>query len=145
MKRTHELHDLPAPLLEVLLVDDHEPTRKAICNLLEEEPNISVVGESGTAEEGLQRARELQPSVVIMDLALPGMNGLAGTRHLLAQDPACRVLVLSNHAHPDVVRLSLAAGAKGFVQKDRAFEELIPAIRAVGKDLHFLGKGTEPE
>lgn len=145
MKMTHEPHDLPAPLLEVLLVDDHEPTRKEMCDLLEGEPDISVIGESGTAEEGLQRARELKPSVVIMDLALPGMNGLVATRHLLSQDPASRVLVLSNHADPDMVQLSLAAGAKGFVRKDSAFEELIPAIRAVGKDLRYMGKGVEPE
>jgi DNA-binding NarL/FixJ family response regulator len=116
-----------------------------MCQLIEGEPDLSVVGQSGSAEEGLRQARQLHPSVIVMDLALPGMNGLAATRHLVAQDPSSRILVLSNHVGPDLVQWSLAAGAKGLVRKDRAFEELIPAIRAVGRNLHFMGEGVETE
>jgi len=137
--------EVPAPLLDVLLVENHAFTRKTMSSLLDAEPDISVVGQCASAEDGLRTAGRLHPSVVVMDLALPGMNGLAATRNLLVQLPESRVLVLSNHVGTDLVRLALAAGAKGFVRKDHAFEELVPAIRALGRDQHYWGTGIDEE
>lgn len=135
----------PAPVVEVLLVDDHGPTRQEMCSLLESEADISIIAQSATAEDGLEKAQALSPSVVVMDLGLPGMNGLAATRHLQSAAPGTRVLVLSNHVGPDLVRLALRAGALGFVRKDRAFEELIEAVRAVANGDEFVGSGLGGE
>jgi DNA-binding NarL/FixJ family response regulator len=141
----NEVAQIPAPMLDVLLVENHDSTRQEMTHLLEAEPDISVVAQSPTAEDGLKKASQLHPSVVVMDLGLPGMNGLAATRYLLAEDPASRVLVLSNHVGADLVKLALAAGAKGFVRKDHAFEELVPAIRALGREQHYWGKGVDED
>ena len=140
-----QARERPTPALAILLVEDHESTRREMCGILEAEADISVVGQSSTAEEGLRKAHALHPSVVVMDLALPGMNGLAATRRLLAEAPESRILILSNHVGPDLVKLALAAGAKGFVRKDRAFEELIPAVRSVQQNTRFLGQGLDEE
>lgn len=137
--------EIPAPMLDILLIDDHEPTRREVCGLIEGEPDLSVVGQSTNAKEGLDKAEQLEPAVIIMDLAMPGMNGLAATRYLMERHPRSRVVVLSNHVGHDLVQLALAAGAKGYVRKDHAYEELVPAVRAVGEDRHFLGAGLEEE
>jgi DNA-binding NarL/FixJ family response regulator len=140
-----QAQELPAPLLDVVLIEDHGSTRQEMSSLLDGEPDITVVGQSASAEEGLPEIQNLSPSVVVMDVALPGMNGLAATRRICSEWPNCRVLILSNHIGPDLVRLALSAGARGFVRKENAYEELIPAVRALGQDMHYWGAGIEDE
>src|SRR5215212_3674192 len=95
----------------VLLVDDHPLVRRGFRRLLEDDPGISVVGEASNGDEAMLRFRELKPSVVVMDAAMPGMSGLAATRAILAEEPDARILMLSMHSEETLVRQALEAGA----------------------------------
>lgn len=125
--------------MKILLVDDHVPTREAIKSLIGQEPDLSVVAEARTGEEALDLARDLQPDVVVMDIMLPGMNGIEATRRILAERPETRVLALSNHSGASLIQAVQHAGGLGYVRKNRAFEELVSAIREVGAGKPFIG------
>jgi len=129
--------------MKILLVDDHVPTREQVKFILGLEPDLQVVADVGSAEAGIEAARQYLPDVVVMDIMLPGMNGINATAAILAERPETRVLALSNHAGAALVRAVLNAGALGFVSKHRAAEELIPAIRAVAAGKRYLGNGAE--
>lgn len=130
---------MKAEPMDILLVDDHVPTREEIKALIGQEPDLHVVGEAGTAEEAFVLARELKPDVVVMDIMLPGINGVEATRLILAEHPQMHVLALSNHSGTSLVQAVQNAGGLGYVPKNRAFEELIPAIRTVGAGHPFVG------
>jgi DNA-binding NarL/FixJ family response regulator len=115
----------------ILLVEDHVPTRDELRRLLECQPDMQIIAETGCGEEALQMTRLLRPEIIIMDILLPGMNGLETIRQLRDEHPATRILTLSNHYGASLVQAVLAAGSLGYVRKSRAFEELIPALRAV--------------
>ena len=120
-----------AKKITVLLVDDHSLVRRGFRRMLEDEPDIDVVGEAGTGEEAVKLARELRPQVVVMDSALPGMNGLDATRQILAALPQTAVLMLSMHSENTWVRQAIDAGAKGYILKNAMDLELGSAIRKV--------------
>ena len=103
---------------------------------------MEVVAQVGTAEEAIEAARRLEPDIVIMDILLPLMNGIEATRTILSDRPGTRILALSNYSGPILVQTILDAGGLGFVRKNRAFEELIPAIRAVGEGKRYVGENT---
>jgi two-component system, NarL family, invasion response regulator UvrY len=126
--------------MNVLLVDDHVPTRETIKSLVDQERDLSVVAEAGTGEEALDLARDLLPDVVVMDIMLPGINGIEAARRMLAERPGTRILVLSNHSGTTLVQAVLKVGSLGYVRKNRAYEELIPAIRLVGAGQPFVGR-----
>ena len=98
--------------ISVLLVDDHALVRRGFRRILEDEPDINVIGEASDGEEAVRMAQELGPEVVVMDCALPNMNGLEATRKILEQLPAARVLMLSMHPEETWVHQALAAGAR---------------------------------
>ena len=125
-------------MIRILLVDDHAILRSGLSALLELEADMEVVGEVGTGEEAIERVRALQPQVVVMDLDMPGMGGLEATRQIAELDPGARVLVLTSHAEADYLLPVLEAGGSGYVQKTRADEDLISAIRVVARDEVFL-------
>lgn len=131
--------EVEAGTMKIMLVDDHVPTREAIKTLITQEQDFSVVAEAGTAEEALDLDRDLKPDVVVMDIMLPGMNGIEATRRILAERPGARILALSNHSGASLIQAVQHAGGLGYVRKNRAFEELIPAIRAVGAGKPFIG------
>jgi len=122
----------------VMLVDDHAILRAGIAALLDLEPDLEVVAEAGTGEEAVERAKALKPDVVVMDLDMPGMGGLEATRQITALDQKTRVLVLTSHAEADYLLDVLEAGGSGYVEKTRAEEDLIAAIRLVARDEVFL-------
>ena len=124
--------------MTILLVDDHKPTRNAMRELIEEQPDMRVVAESETGEDAVDRAREAQPDVVVMDILLPGMNGVEATRKICAEHPGSKVLALSNHFGKSLVQAILAAGGLGYVQKSSAFENLIPALRMVAAGEQYV-------
>ena len=99
--------------ITVLLVDDHSLVRRGFRRMLEDEPDMAVVAEAGDGEEAIKLARELKPKVVIMDCALPKMNGLDATRQILEDLPETAVLMLSMHSENTWVRQAIEAGAKG--------------------------------
>jgi DNA-binding NarL/FixJ family response regulator len=117
--------------ITVLLVDDHSLVRRGFRRMLEDEADMQVVGEAGDGKEAIRLAKELQPRVVVMDCALPGMNGLEATREILEELPDTAVLMLSMHTESTWVRQAIEAGARGYVLKNALELELGAAIRKV--------------
>ena len=117
--------------ISVLLVDDHGLVRRGFRSILEDEHDIEVVGEAGDGLEAIKLAAELQPSVIVMDCAMPAMNGLEATRQILAKNPNSLVLMLSMHPEETLVRQALDAGARGYVLKNAVDLELGAAIRRI--------------
>jgi DNA-binding NarL/FixJ family response regulator len=120
-----------AKKITVLLVDDHSLVRRGFRRMLEDEPDMEVVGEAGDGEQAIKLARELHPRVVVMDCALPGTNGLQATRQIIGDLPETAVLMLSMHTESTWVRQAIEAGVKGYVLKNAMDLELGPAIRKV--------------
>ena len=117
--------------ISVLLVDDHALVRRGFRRILEDEPDITVAGEASTGEEAVKLAGELSPQVIIMDCALPGINGLQATRQILKNSPQTLVLMLSMHPEETWVHQALDAGARGYILKNAVDLELSTAIRRV--------------
>jgi DNA-binding NarL/FixJ family response regulator len=125
----------------VLLVDDHQITRQGIRSLLEECSDIAVIAEAGGGAEAVELARKHFPDVVVMDAAMPDMNGIEATRQITAEHPEIKVVALSMHAESQYVLKMLQAGASGYLLKDCAQEDLAQAIRAVHSQLTFFSPG----
>lgn len=122
----------------VLLADDHRLVRAGIRSILEGVPGFEVVGEASDGPEVLRLARERQPDVVLLDIALPGMNGLDATAQLLRERPDVRVVILSMHANEEYVAQALRAGACGYLVKDSTVPELELALGAVMRGETYL-------
>jgi DNA-binding NarL/FixJ family response regulator len=117
--------------ISVLLVDDHALVRRGFRRMLEDEPDIAVVGEASDGVEAVAQANHLKPKVVVMDCALPGVSGLVATRQILEANPGIAVLMLSMHPEETWVRQAFDAGARGYVLKNAVDLELGAAIRKV--------------
>ena len=124
--------------LRVLLADDHRVVREGVRRLLEAGGDIAVVAEAADGEEAVALAIELRPDVVVADVAMPRMNGIEATARILAADPSAKVVVLSLHTDPNVVRGCLSAGAAGYVPKAGSAGELLRAIRDVAAGRVYL-------
>ncbi len=124
---------MPEQQISVLLVDDHSLVRRGFRRMLEDEPDIRVVGEASDGEEAVKLTRSLKPQVVVMDCALPGINGLQATRKILQLAPGTLVLMLSMHTEDTWVRQAMEAGARGYVLKNAMDLELGSAIRRMVK------------
>ncbi len=123
------MNDLPEPI-RVLLVDDHPMVREGLRSMLSDE-GIEVVGEAGSAAEALEHYAELRPDVVLLDMQMPGEDGLRVIGQLRRAQPPVAVLVVSMHDEPSFVRAAMFAGAKGYVLKGIGRRELLSAVRAV--------------
>jgi DNA-binding NarL/FixJ family response regulator len=117
--------------ISVLLVDDHTLVRRGFRRILEDEDDIAVAGEASDGAEAIKLADALQPNVIVMDCAMPGVNGLEATRKILEKNPRALVLMLSMHPEETLVRQALDAGARGYVLKNAVDLELGAAIRRV--------------
>jgi len=117
--------------IRILLADDHTILRSGIRAILEDEPGFVVVGEAENGRSAVTMACQVEPDVVIMDIAMPLLNGLEATRQIKRQCPGVRVLILTMHDNEEYIRQVLEAGAMGYILKDAAAKELINAIRAV--------------
>ncbi|HEY4660857.1 MAG TPA: response regulator transcription factor [Terriglobales bacterium] len=124
---------MPDHQISVLLVDDHSLVRRGFRRMLEDEEDISVVGEASDGEEAVKLAKSLKPQVIVMDCALPGINGLQATRKILQTLPETLVLMLSMHTEETWVRQAIDAGARGYVLKNAMDLELSSAIRRLVK------------
>jgi DNA-binding NarL/FixJ family response regulator len=122
-------------VIRVLIVDDQTIVRAGFAALLDAQPGISVVGQAGDGREAVRLAESVLPDVVVMDIRMPGMDGIEATRRLLARPGAesVRVLVLTTFDVDDYVYAALAAGASGFLLKDATAEELVSAVRVVAR------------
>jgi len=117
--------------ISVLLVDDHSLVRRGFRRILEDEADIDVAGEASNGEEAVSLAQKLRPKVVLMDCALPGMNGLDATRKILKQLPETLILMLSMHEEETLVRQAVEAGARGYILKNAMDLDLGAAVRKV--------------
>jgi DNA-binding NarL/FixJ family response regulator len=122
---------MPDAVITVLLVDDHGLVRRGFRRMLEDEPGIQVVGEASDGNDAVEAAARLHPAVVVMDFALPSMNGAVATRCILKARPETAVLILSMHSEPTYVRTCLDAGARGYLLKNAMDLELVDAVRRV--------------
>ncbi|MGB9605360.1 MAG: response regulator, partial [Bryobacteraceae bacterium] len=117
--------------IRVLLADDHALVRQGFRMILSAQPDIEIVGEAGTGRETIELAEKLRPDVVVMDVAMPEMNGIEATRRLATLAPRTRVLALSMYKDSVYVREILRAGARGYLLKDAFDRDLVAAVRAV--------------
>ena len=124
--------------ISVVLADDHVVLRAGLRALLDAEMGIEVVGEASTGDEAVDLVRELRPTIVVMDLSMPGSGGLEATRRIVALDLDSRVLVLTMHAEEEYLVPVLEAGASGYLNKTVADKSLIEAIRVVARGEVFL-------
>lgn len=118
-------------MIKILIVDDHTILRAGIRALLQLHPDFEVVGEAGDGQEALAQTQKHRPDVVLMDIGMPGMDGLAATREIIAAQPRVRVLILTQHENREYVLPALKAGAAGYVLKRAPDDSLVQAIRAV--------------
>jgi DNA-binding NarL/FixJ family response regulator len=122
-----------------LLADDHVIVRDGLRSLLEKERDFTVVGEAENGRDAVEQATRLRPDVVVMDIAMPGLNGIEATRQITAQPPKPKVIALSMHSDKRFVAEMLQAGASGYLQKNCAFKHLVNAIRSVIAGQMYLG------
>jgi DNA-binding NarL/FixJ family response regulator len=120
-------------VITVLLAEDHAVVREATAEVVDHQPDMRVVGQAGTGEEAVALAKALQPDVVVMDIAMPRLNGLEATRQITAECPGCRVLVLTAREEERYIVQLLQAGAVGYLPKTVGLDELLEAIRAVAR------------
>jgi len=143
--------------IRVLIADDHAIVRKGISALLATEPGIEVVGEAQDGQDAITAAQKVRPDVILMDLVMPGMDGLEATRSIRSHQPDARILVLTSFAGDDKIFPAIKAGALGYLLKDSGPEELVQAIQQVHQGesslhpsiarrlLHEISKPPEPE
>lgn len=124
--------------IRILLVDDHTILRAGLRSLLSDYPDFRVVGEAADGAEALTRVNELKPDVVVMDIGMPGMNGLVATHQILQAHPETRILVLTQYDNKEYVLPLLKLGAAGYVLKQTVDTELVSGIRAVARGESFL-------
>lgn len=128
----------PPQAIRILVTDDHAVLRSGLRLLLDREPDLETVGEATTAEDAITRVNEGDVDLVLLDLEMPGIGGLAGAERLRADHPDLLILVLSMHGETDDVRRAFAAGANGYVLKTAADEQLVQAVRAVAAGERYL-------
>ena len=119
--------------ITVLVADDHAIMRQGLSSLLKDEGGFQVIGEAQTGREAVKMAQELQPDVILMDIAMPVLNGLEATRQIRSQNPEAKVIILSAHSEDIYVEQTVAAGVSGFIEKQSSSDILAQAIRDVVK------------
>ena len=124
--------------IRVLIADDHEIVAEGLEHVVAAQPDFVVVGRAQDGRAAVQRTHELEPDIVVMDIAMPGMNGIEATRAICDRSPETRVIILSMHSTPEYVYRALQAGASAFIVKRGAARELVDAIRAVHAGRHYF-------
>ncbi len=126
--------------INVFLADDHTVLRDGLRLLLETQPDVKVVGEAAGGRETVQQVMQLRPDIVIMDIAMPKLNGIAATQQIREACPSTQVIILSMHSTDEHVFRALEAGARGFVLKEAAGSEVVSAVRAVHAGQRYLSQ-----
>ncbi len=125
-------------MLRILLVDDHLLIRRTVASLLRFQPNFHIVGEAIDGFDAVGQAERLQPDLVILDISLPGLNGIDAARQISRVSPNSKLLFLSHYAGPRMIHEALSAGAIGYVAKTDAGDELLKAIGAAAGNQRFV-------
>jgi DNA-binding NarL/FixJ family response regulator len=124
--------------IKVLLVDDHAIIREGLRSLLEKQPDMEVIADTDDGRKAIELVRELLPNIVIIDISMPGLNGIEATRQITAEFPQIKVIALSIHSKRRFVADMLSAGATGYILKECLFDELVQAIKAVAAGGRYL-------
>jgi DNA-binding NarL/FixJ family response regulator len=130
------------PLIRVLVVDDFEPFRRFICSTLRKQPGLQIVGEAADGLEAVQKAEELQPDLILLDMGLPSLSGMGAIQRIRTLAPQSKVLFVSQESSADIVHQALSLGALGYVVKTHAASELLPAVEMVLAGGQFISRGV---
>lgn len=141
MGKASGIHAMPS--LRVLIVEDYEAFRRFICSALQQREAFQVIEEVSDGLDAVQKAQELQPDLILLDIGLPKLNGLEAGRRIRKVSPNSKILFLSQESSPDVIQEALELGAQGYVLKARAQTDLLPAIDAALGGKQFVGSGLE--
>src|SRR5215831_12361772 len=125
-------------MVKVLVVDDFEPWCRLICSMLQKIAELQIVGEVSDGLEAVQRARQLQPDLIMLDAGLPGINGIEVATRIHQFLPTTKILFVSEDSSPEVAEAALSTGARGFVVKSDAGKDLLPAVEAVLRGGRFI-------
>jgi DNA-binding NarL/FixJ family response regulator len=128
-------------VIQILIVEDFDPFRQFICSKLREKPELQVVGEVSDGMEGVRKAEELQPDLILSDVGLPTLDGIEAARPICRLSRKCKIVFVSQESSADVVQEALRSGASGYVVKSRAGIDLLPAVEAVLESRHFVSSG----
>ena len=126
--------------MRILLVDDYQPWRRFVCLTLEDHPELQVVGEVSDGLVAVQKAQELQPDLILLDIGLPTLNGIEAARRILQLSPGAKILFVSENHSVDIAIEALRAGGSGYVVKSNAASELLPAVNAVLQGGRFVSR-----
>ena len=124
--------------IRVLVVEDYEPWRRYFSTALQKQPELQVIGEVSDGLEAVQKAEELQPDLILLDIGLPTLNGIEAARRIRRVSPASRILFVSENRSADIAEEALSTGASGYVVKSDTGSELLPAVKAVLEGKRFI-------
>jgi DNA-binding NarL/FixJ family response regulator len=139
-KPHHIDNDQKAALVRVLLVEDYEPFRRFVCTSLGKKPELEIVGEVSDGLEAVQKAEDLQPDLIVLDIGLPSLNGIEAARRIRKLSPNSKILFASQDSAPDIVQQALSLGALGYVFKANAATDLLAAVEAVLRSERFVSR-----
>jgi DNA-binding NarL/FixJ family response regulator len=125
-------------VVRILVVDDYEPFRRFLREKLQARPELHVIGEASDGSQAIQKAEELQPDLILLDIGLPMINGIEAAHRICGLIPGVRILFVSQNNDADIVAAALNNGAKGYVRKQNANTELLRAIEAILRGEHFV-------
>lgn len=128
-------------LASILLVDDVKAWRCSVCSMLQNQPELQVVGEAVDGLEAVQKAKDLKPDLILLDIALPNLNGIEAASRIRQVAPGARIIFLTQNSDKDVVRAALSTGAQGYILKTDAGSELLPAVAGVLGGDDFVSSG----
>jgi DNA-binding NarL/FixJ family response regulator len=127
--------------VRILVVDDSEPFRRFVCALLAARPELQVIGEASDGLQAMQKAEELQPDLILLDIGMPALNGIEAAHRISRLVPAAKILFVSQENDKDVVAAALSDGAKGYLRKQNAGTELLSAVEVVLRGNRFVSEG----
>ena len=130
-------------MIGVLVVDDHEPFRRFVRTTFSTKPELKIISEASDGLEAVQKAVELQPALIVLDIGLPGLNGLEAARRIRKLSPQSTILFLSQESSPDIVQEALSLGALGYVMKAHAAIDLLIAVEAVLRNEQFVSSALK--
>jgi DNA-binding NarL/FixJ family response regulator len=133
----------PGRSVRVLVVDDNAPFRRLVCSTLQERPELQVIGEASDGLEAVQKAEELKPDLIVLDIGLPTLNGVEVSRRISMVVPGAKILVVTQHNDADLARAVLSDGANGYVLKLNANRELLRAVEVVLQGGQFVSAGVK--
>ena len=129
--------------IRIIVIEDYEPFRQLICSILEERTEFQVIGQASDGLEAVQKAEELQPDLILLDIGLPKLNGIAAARQIRKVVPKSKIVFLSQESDMEIVKAAFSAGANGYVVKSDTGEEMFEALNAVIQDGRFVSRRVQ--